>query len=278
MRWQYFVLAFCCLVLERGALAQDRISDEQIGTEITSLVRWRSYWEGQPTLRFYAPGKHVEISIIESPTEVAIFISEIGIAAYFGLKDGKITRRSIQSIQDTTNDSATARYLATYGGTPGFVFKDGTGPRPGDTPIRREDLSDVQRRGLLKQRALLFTLPDLIPPEYIRSRRIPPGMSQFESIVRARISDFYNRSCGGGKAFIPYFSVSDPTVYVYADLGKCGEGVFPFSRDEHGEWRSGQFSLAKLPNHWEPTIQRIRESTAIMLDLSAQQNASGFGR
>jgi hypothetical protein len=68
---------------------------------------------------------------------------------------------------------------------------------------------------------------------------------------------------------IPYFSPTDPVIYVYADLGTCGQGIVGFL-NEKGQWMSGQFSPATPSNQWSTTIKRIRENTAAMIHLPAK--------
>jgi hypothetical protein len=90
--------------------------------------------------------------------------------------------------------------------------------------------------------------------------------------VRSRVEDFYSANCGQGEVLIPYFSPTDPAVYVYAGLGTCDKGIIGFVRDEKGQWTSGQFSPARPPNQWSTTIQRIRENTAVAMPLPAKAN------
>jgi hypothetical protein len=244
----------------------------QVAQEVSRLLSWRWFWEGEAGPKPYMPGKVVQMAIVESRNEVAAFVAEIGIAAYFQLNDDKIVRRSIQSIPDASNDSATNRYITKYGVTPGFAFKQGQAPASPDVPVRRDNLTEEQKRQILKPRSTSFTLPSLSPPDYIASRRAPPDLARFESVVRSRAEDFYSANCGQGEVLIPYFSPADPAVYVYADLGTCDKGIIGFVRDEKGQWISGQFSPAKPPNQWSTTIQRIRENTATTIPLPTRAN------
>lgn len=252
--------------------AQEKLPTAQVIQEISRMLSWRWFWEGQIGLKTYTPGKAVEMAIIESPNEVAVFMSEIGVAAYFQLNDSKIVRKNIQSIPDASNVSATNRYISNYGVTPGFRLKQGTAPASPDVPVRSENLTKEQKREILKQHATTFTLPNLSPPDYIISRHAPPDLSRFAFAVRSRVDDFYSSSCGQGEILIPYFSPTDPRVYVYADLGTCDKGVIRFAQDEKGQWTSGQFSPAKPPNQWSTTIERICENTATTIHLPAKAN------
>jgi hypothetical protein len=132
-------------------------------------------------VRIYTPGKVVKMAIVEAPNEVAAFISEIGIAAYFTFNDDKIFRESIKSIPDASNDSAVNRYIAKYGVTPGFTFKLGKTPASPHVPVRRDNLTEEQKRQSLKQRSTSFTLPNVSPPDYVASRHPPPDLARFES-------------------------------------------------------------------------------------------------
>lgn len=252
--------------------AQEKIPTAQVVQEMSRLLSWRWFWEGQAGPKTYTPGKVVEMAIVESPNEVAAFISEIGVAAYFQFEDGKIVRENIQSIADASNVAATNRYIAQYGGAPGFRFKQGKAPASPDVPVRRDNLTQEQKREILKERSTSFTLPNLSSPDYIASRRPPPDLARFETAVRSRVEDFYSSNCGRGEIRIPYFSPSDPAVYVYADLGSCDKRIISFVRDAKGQWTSGQFSPARPPNQWSTTIERIRENTVVTMSLPARAN------
>ncbi len=272
MRRHLIAWLSCLFLLGWRLPGQERMATAQVIQETSRLLNWRWFWEGQASPKTYTPGKVVEVTIVESPNEVAAFISEIGVAAYFLFDDDKTFRENIQSIPDVSNSSAVNRYIAKYGVTPGFAFKEERAPASPDVPVRRDNLTEEQKRQILKQRSTSFTLPDLVPPDYIASRRAPPDLARFESIVRSRVEDFYSANCGAGEILIPYFSPTDPTVYVYADLGTCDKGIIGFVRDKTGQWTSGQFSPARPPNQWSTTIQRIRRNTAASMPLPAKAN------
>lgn len=270
---RHLIAWLSCLALLGCKLpAQEKIATAQVIQAMSHLLSWRWFWEGQASPKTYTPGKVVEMAIVESPNEVAAFISEIGVAAYFQFDDDKTFRENIQSIPDVSNSSAVNRYIAKYGVTPGFAFKQGKTAASPDVPVRRDNLTDEQKRQILKQRSTSFALPNLVPPDYIASHRAPPDLPHFESIVRSRVEDFYSVNCGQGRILIPYFSPTDPAVYVYADFGTCDEGIIGFVRDEKGQWTPGQFSPAKPPNQWSTTIQRIRENTAVIMPLPPKGN------
>src|SRR5579885_675760 len=136
----------CSFLLGCTLPAQEKIPTAQVIQETSRLLSWRWFWEGQASPKTYTPGKIVKMAIVESANEVAAFISEIGVAAYFQFSDGKIFRESIQSIPDASNDSAVNRYLANYGVTPGFAFKQGKAPASPDVPVRRDNLTEEQKR------------------------------------------------------------------------------------------------------------------------------------
>src|SRR6185437_9377578 len=99
-------------------------------------------------------------------------------------------------------------------------------------------------------RALRLRLPAPTPPEYIISRKISPKLGELKAAAHDRISGYHDPGCGGATVTIPFFSVSDPVVFVYVDLGKdCGSGIFPFRWGRTG-WISGQFSPNRPPNDW----------------------------
>ncbi len=252
--------------------AQEKIPVAQVTQEISRLLNWRWFWEGQTGPKPYTPGKVVDMAIVESPNEVAVFITEIGVAAYLQVEDYKIIRENIQSIADASNASATSRYIAQYAGRPGFRVKQGKAPVSPDVPVRREGVAEEQKRGILKERSTSFTLPNLSPPGYLASHRPSPDLARFEGSVRSRVEDFYTSNCGRGEIRIPYFSPSDPAVYVYANLRACNKGVISFVRDAKGQWTSGQFSPARPPNQWLTTIKRIRENTAVTMPLPVKPN------
>ncbi len=252
--------------------AQEKLPAAQVIQEISRLLIWRWFWEGQTGPKPYTPGKVVDMAVVESPNGIAVFLAEIGVAACLQVEDGKVIRENVKSIADASNASATSRYVAQYWGSPGFRFKQGKISVSPDVRVRRDQLTEEQKKGVLKERSITFTLPSLSPPDYITSRRPPPDLARLEAAARARVQDFYSANCGRGEVRIPYFASSDPAVYVYADLGACDKGIISFFRDEKGQWTSSQFSPARSPNQWSTTIERIRENTAVRFPLPAMVN------
>jgi hypothetical protein len=249
--------------------AQQGVSTDELSREMATLLRWRAFWEGTDSFRNYVPGRKVKAAVVQAPGEIAVFVSDVGVAMFLQTAGRKISRANIQAMGDETNTSAVSGYIANFGGMPGFVLKPGASVDTSKFPVRQDSMSEKQKRELLKQESLWFTLPELSPPGYIVSRRTPPDLPRLESAVRSRVGGFYNPSCGRGEVLIPYFSPTDPAIYVYADLGACGRGIFSFVREESGEWRSGQFSPDKPPNQWSKTIQQIQENPVRTIRLPA---------
>ena len=167
----------CWFLFGCSSAAQEKLPTARLFQEMSRLLSWRWFWDGEASPKPYTSGKGVQMAIVDAPNEVAVFIAEIGVAAYFQLNDGKITRESIQSIPYTSNAAAVNRYISRYGVTPGFAFKEGKAPSSPEVPVRRENLTEEEKWKILKQRSTSFTLPSLGPPEYITSRRVPPGLA-----------------------------------------------------------------------------------------------------
>ncbi len=270
MRQHLIAWLGCWFLFGCSSPAQEKLPTARLVQEISRLLSWRWFWDGEASPKPYTPGKDVQMAIVESPNEVAVFIAEIGVAAYFQLSDDKIIMESIQSIPDVSNAAAVNRYISRYGVSPGLAFKEGQTPSKPGVPVRRDNLTDEQRRKILKQRSVSLTLPTLGSPKYITSRQVPPDLATLERAARTRVNDFYSPSCGPGEALIPYFSPTDPVVLGFCDHGACGQGIIGFVKQGNGRWASGQFSPAKPPNQWSTTIRRVRENTAAAIRLPAR--------
>ena len=264
---QYLIFGLACsFILNFTLLAQDRpgghkISNDKIIQEVSRLLRWSWFWEALP-LQNYVQGKRMEMAVVESPSEVATFLADIGISVRFDFNGQSIDRAHIQGLSNTTNSSWVDKYVNEYGRTSDFEVR----PRNGGYeagPVRSHDtLTMEQKRNILQIRSLSFTLPKLDPPDYILLRRKPAELPRLESAVPAGLNAWYNPSCGEGEISIPFFSADDPRVDVYADLGTCGKGIFFFTHDENGQWESSPFWPDKPPNDFSSIIQKIRTNVA----------------
>ena len=268
-RWLIsFLLLLPCWLTAQTPPQETNLSDDRIILELSRRMQWDLFWNGY-THANYAESKTIPVTLMESSTEVAVFFAELGEYLIFDF-DGRVTGG--RGFPPTTNEAAVNEYLRTYGDAPGFgSFVNN--PEGSDAGQARRDPRTIdEKRATMEERSLAFVLPKLEPPEYILSSQAPPGLPQFESAVRAQARDWYEAACGPGQLSIPYFSPDDPVVYVYADLGACGTGIFDFHLLSNGQWQLGKLwphagpgsppgspnSPSSLSsNDWSYTIQQI---------------------
>ena len=105
-------------------------------------------------------------------------------------------------------------------------------------------------------------LPELGPPDAILQRVVPSDKNELAAAVRAYIAS-RPVSCRSAVARFPFYSNTDPRVYVLIDsAGVCPQGIAVFSRSARGQWEFGQF-LANVPaEQLGNVISHIRMNTA----------------
>jgi hypothetical protein len=242
---------------------EPRLSDDTIIRELSRRMQWDWFWNGY-THPNYIEGKPVSLAILESPTEVAVFLAELGEYVTFDF-GGRIT--GSRGFPATTNEAAMNEYLRTYGDTAGLrlipSIPEGTAPRQ----ARSDPRTIEEKRAAMKQRSLNFVLPKLEPPAHIVRGEPPAGLPSFEAAVRAQARDWHSPECGPGQLSIPNFADDDAIVYVYADFGACGTGIFDFHRLPNGRWQVGKLWPHRPPQDWSQTIQQILKHRLLTIPL-----------
>lgn len=260
-----FVAVLLLLCLPHLEANQGQPVTKELIEQIPRLLRWQAFWKGMDSLREYATGKTVDVTVVQGSQEAAVFISSIGVAIHYTLSDGRVANSNIASMPDETNVSAANRYLLGIEGSPGFVIKPGSSVGS-DFPIRSE--SDIERRREFIQISVPIILPRLTPPNAIRVRQVPSNMDYLTSLIRKDVVKYYSPVCGPGDFLIPYFSSEDPVIYTYVNLGlSCGQGILILRRTATGSFEVGQFSLDRPPNDWSITRRRIQENSFVRMSL-----------
>ena len=263
-----FVLFFC-LVLSWGGrgLAAEPLADRKLRSEISRLLEWTVFWRGPQSLGHYHPGAIVNSTVVSSDGELAVFIEEIRAIVYLTVDKGEVVDRQIGGMLRPTIAESIEAYVSEKQGVPGFVLKRGAPKQPVGTPLWIPEPNKVK----FKRASVRLRLPTLVPPRCIRFRERPSDANAVLAVARSAIGDYLGLTCAQGTANIPFFSVADPIVYVYVDLGKvCGTGVLPIRMGRRG-YKAGMFSADRRPNDWSYTINQIQTNT--MLQLRVQQSA-----
>ena len=242
-RWLISFLLLLPCWLTANPTAGTNLSDDRIILELSRRMQWDLFWNGY-THANYAESKTIPVTLMESSTEVAVFFAELGEYLIFDF-DGRVTGG--RGFPPTTNEAAVNEYLRTYGDAPGFgsFVNNPEGSDAGQAAaIRARSTRNEQRWRNARSRS---SFRSWSRREYILSSQAPPGLPQFESAVRAQARDWYEAACGPGQLSIPYFSPDDPVVYVYADLGACGTGIFDFHLLSNGPMAVGKALAPRWP-------------------------------
>jgi hypothetical protein len=121
----------------------------------------------------------------------------------------------------------------TSNGKPGSMLPLGR-PCPPSTP------------GVVSDNMLSFTLPPLTPPDAMRKKTVPSDSDALLRAVRQYVESS-EEICGRREAKIPFYSDTDPLVYVLLpQSGVCPRGVATFSRAPDSRWEFGRF-VADFP-------------------------------
>ena len=173
-----------------------------------------------------------------------------------------------------TNDEGAASYLGQDCG--GFKLKPSASPERAATTgrvIPAERICLSQRIEHSGEESFQFNLPTLPPPDYVSSRLRPADATKLQEAVDTSVREQlrYQKTCKSATVRIPYYSSSDPSVFVYVDMGpKCEifSGMFDFRRLPDGTWElPGKLWGISPPNGWSWTIQQIKRTTLAMYEV-----------
>jgi len=162
-------LLLTCFLAAQERHEGQKMSDREIAQKVSRFLRWSWYWDAYP-LDNYAEDKRVEMSIVESPKDVAVFLADVGMSIVFDF-NGKIIGGRI--FPPTTNSAAVDKYVDEYG-----VAFGNMGPGVNTNPVlgRMQTLTTEEKAKILKVRSIPFSLPRLTPPDSIRLRLKSPEL------------------------------------------------------------------------------------------------------
>jgi hypothetical protein len=237
---------------------------------VPAVIRWVTYWEGPETLgSAYPAGEAFEARVLRTEKRLYVFLAPIHLEVDIWVSQPGLTVRSVgfTLLAMNTNERAVKKFLESWQqASPGCFGKDqkfplgrGATHRDGEVPLLRPC---PQQEDIVGDETVSIKLPELGPPDAIRRRIVPSDKNELAAAVRAYIAS-RPVSCRSAIARFPFYSNTDPRVYVLVDsAGVCPQGVAVFSRSVRSRWEFGQF-LADVPaEQLGNVISRIRMNTA----------------
>jgi len=233
---------------------------------LNNILRWKADWHGGdafPSGYGYRPGRQVPVSVVYSPSEIALILEGVG----FSLRlrqdsDGAgVLSRFGEFTARESGEEMVARYVRSL--RPGLecgaaVTRERTGKRgPGDSVPTTRACTAVSGTIEVYVEELLLTLPNLRAGT--GKRVAPPGhlLRTAEQMIEKVLIEFGGSNCSRRSGIIPYFSRYDPVVYVLME--GCGKlAVQEIHPDVSGGWELGKLTVNARPNDLSALASRIR--------------------
>jgi len=265
-------VAFLCwtaVLLSNVSCASAPI-DDFVGPEVVNAIRWEAFWEGADALgTTYSAGRRVEMRVMRTPNRLYAIIGQIQLALDIAIQEPDHGVQAVRLVRfpAMANDEATQWFLRTQLlAAPGCtdVGKGARDSTAGSTlPPGRP--CPARPEGLLSDETLPFALPTLALPEAIQKRTVPVDSDELFAAVRRHLES-ERKTCGQLKARIPFYSNTDPWVYVLVSPGgKCPRGVATFYRSPSTGWDLGKFTADSPKEQLSAIIAKIESRTAAIV-------------
>jgi hypothetical protein len=244
---------------------------EELKRRVEHGLQWTAFW--RPGSFFnYIPGQTIPVKLVESPTELVVFLSNIRLSMKFRRSSGGDLYRLefvdvLSTIGGETADSDVRFYIDTrtvqmdMSKVDRFSNPDGKHPKqPGTViPIERMRVASPLQPQSFRTGDATLRLPVLSPPEYVRRRIRPAGVQAVVAAVSEAVRAYLNSSRKRATIVVPYFSHDDPCILVYVDFHEPGnDGVFWVVHDSGDGWSVSNFAYNSPKNGLGPVIRKIR--------------------
>ena len=243
--------------------------DDVVRSEASAAIRWEAFWEGPQALGGnYRPGSNIDLRVIRTQDRLYAILGPLHLVVNIAVQgaDYQVQAMEIVRPPGTTNAEAAEWFFRMQGpaGMAGCIdtSKQPLNPKAGSTiPIGRP--CPAAPGGVLSENTLSFTLPALTPPDAIQKKTIPSDKDALVTAVQQYVESRI-RICGPLKAKIPFYSDTDPRVYVLLpQAGDCPRGVATFSRATDSRWEFGKF-IADVPKEeLSGVIAKVESNTAV---------------
>jgi hypothetical protein len=268
-------LSCACIILNILSTAWAVSPDELLRERVSAAIRWQAFWEGPEALGpHYKAGRQIEARVLRIQNHLYTFLAPIRLTIDFtvSVPDLQIKSVGISVPAQKTNAEAITFFLqmrAAYGtGCLGQVLGDKAAPTRTITTNRIPPARPcLQQEDILSDESFTFSLPELKPPDSIQNRSLPSDNDGFVTEVR-QFLESHREDCESTTitATIPYYSDTDPRVYVLLQSGgKCERGIASFSRAPNGRWEFGKFTLDVPRQQLARIISQIESNTALTL-------------
>jgi hypothetical protein len=238
---------------------------------IAAAIRWQAYWQGVEALGdYYRPGAQIEVRVLQTQGHLHAFLAPLRMGVEFttGPPDFRVRKVVITGSAAPTNTEAVASFLRMRGlASAGCSGKVQQGPRSpaknGSGRILPLGRPCPEQEAILGDETMLFVLPELTPPDSIQRKSVPAGKEVLAAQVQKEIK-LQSEACGATTARIPFYSDTDPSVYVFIEhAGECRSGVATYSRAVDGRWEFGKFFADVPKEQLSGVIAKVKANTAI---------------
>jgi len=268
-KWLPFCGIGVCLVSPLYTLAAP--IDQVLREPIAAAIRWRAYWEGVEALAGnYRPGAQIEVRVLRTQAHLYAFLAPLrmGVDITASPPDFRVQAVAITGSPAPTNAEAVASFLQMRGqagsGCFGQIQQDPRSPAKNQKgKVLPLDRPCADQEAILGDETFPFVLRELTPPDSIQTKSVPTDRdalaAQLQRYLRSR-----SKRCGASTARIPFYSDTDPRVYVFLQsAGDCPRGVATYSRAADGRWEFGKFFADVPKEELSGIIAKIEANTAI---------------
>lgn len=270
MRFGASIVLFSMLILLNTFVCRSASIDDVVRSEVSKAIMWDAFWDGAETLGAnYEPGVKIGMRVVRTQNRIYAILGPIQLVVDIAISGSGHRVQAVRIVRPAStanakaaewffhmNENANSGCVAVGTKTPNLAMGSSI---PTSRPCRPPSLK------ILSDETLSFTLPALVPPEAVQKKMVPDDKNALMRAVRKHW-DSEMQACGPLNAKIPFYSDTDPRVYVLiSPAADCSLGVASFSRALDSKWEFGKFIMAPWNEQFSGLIAKIESHTAITL-------------
>lgn len=231
-------------------------SDQHLMQVAAHIWAWYKYWlPNDYAMSTYPVGKNVRISTAYSSAIAGFCSPDLQLCMLFAVQtNGDLVASSIIQMSKEPSNRAVLRFLEEQ-----LNLKLTGLASANATVASKTEKHTFDPRRLDQQKRLPAPSPSFIENQFVYNlpplkeldKSLPPDLNSVKNLSEKMLRVYFPvAKCPIGQTTIPFYSDSDPRLYISADFGKCGDGVLMLDFVPNVGWTLNKFLTSRDDVLW----------------------------